>query len=121
MEKLTLPEAIRIAKEVVAEKGSDYVYMTPDGVQAGVNGPGCVNWNHKTNAPSCLIGHILHRHGISGMTLLDKNKAAVRSFGQYLENDAAEFLNILQERQDNGGTWGDALDDGIVYAYVRSQ
>lgn len=122
------------AEEVIAEKGKDFVYESP------TDGKSCfyaVKEDDGTLVPSCLIGIMLHRHG-----LLDLEKVYNGSFGhdynsqrisalldEYQYNrpsaptadpalftvKAKTFMAWLQSGQDSRKTWGTALNGAVEW------
>lgn len=113
MELINLEQAISFAEEMIREKGADYIYVNPDGVSS-TDGADCCNWDRNTNQPSCIVGWILYRAGVPEEKLIDHNTEAVYMFKEYLEGcdfgKVFEFLANLQNLQDQGETWGKALE-----------
>lgn len=112
MDVLTLARAKEIAAEVVAEFGEDYIYpeshkvLFPNQEQAT-----CV-YVHD-GKPSCLVGQILHRHGVSLEELALRENIggfSVTEATTDTEGHVSSFLSNMQWRQDEGWTWGAALD-----------
>lgn len=107
-------EAQRTASEVIAEYGAEYRYE-----QVAIEGddPACVYVD--AGAPSCLVGHILHRLGVPLGRLEDNNNTGVgdRRFltevGVQADDRVAYFLEQIQEEQDSGLPWGLALQVAI--------
>jgi hypothetical protein len=102
---------MELLREVVAEKGSDYVDETQ-------STRGCV-YTHE-GKPSCLIGHVLHRFGYSVENLhgFDMRGEYIGSNGIHeiikdrlvpADDVALKTLRAAQEEQDDGMPWGDAL------------
>lgn len=116
---LTYDRAVELAEEVVAEFGEDYVYPQDHkdpGVEPG-DVPMCV-YVHE-GKPSCLAGQILHRHGVS-LEALSLNEGVgawgVSAALAQAQSPAREFLLQAQRVQDQGGTWGKAVQQGKDYA-----
>jgi hypothetical protein len=108
--RLTVPLVLDAMRAVVAEQGPDFVYQPPpeDGL--------CVN--AVNGAPSCLIGHVLHRLGVPVALLERWPTAPVWELLAHLkaelivtaDSDVADVLGTAQDVQDAGdGTWGEAL------------
>ena len=106
-----------VLPEIVAEHGRDYIYYA---------GPsGCV-YVHN-GEPSCLIGHFLHRLGVS----LERLKAADESTDggtsasdllRQLQDEGVvdveshrviHALSVIQSEQDSEVCWGQASGLGI--------
>jgi hypothetical protein len=116
---LTTDSAIESAKKAVALMGEDYIYHTPDGKMAAPDVK-CKYVDINKNAPSCIVGHILHDHGvpletisiegIGAESMLKKlRKSEILNF----TGEASHFLNKLQEAQDVGEPWGEALEQAM--------
>lgn len=100
-------EVMATLRAVVAER-PDYVYEAPEE-------DGCVYVADGT--PSCLVGHVLHRLGVSleALSVLDMNGglAAWRAVPGVLDGVSGSTVDRLwaaQTAQDNGDTWGEALE-----------
>jgi hypothetical protein len=109
--------AMTLLREVVAEKGAGYRYEKVKSIGAMA----CL-YVHRGNC-SCLIGHALHRAGVSTSELgvLDQygNDDGDTGIAQVhdrlpdrfqLTGDAVEILAAAQSAQDHGLSWGDALN-----------
>lgn len=119
-ELITKAKALELLEAAVAERGADYVYpRTFDGT-----GPSCVYV--RGGKPACLVGLAMTKAGVpieqlagwdtrfesdAHSVLVDDGLAAV---------DVAEMLAAAQSVQDDGGTWGEALDAAKDFA-ERSQ
>jgi hypothetical protein len=98
----------RSAREAVNEKGTNYVYPEYTGACEYV----------KESAPSCLVGHILFKLGfpLDILSHMDDRPDATISSGYHPEvreaftDDAIRFMATLQSNQDEGRTWGTALE-----------
>lgn len=116
MDVLTYDRAVELAREVVAEFGDDYVYPE-DHKELEFNGstPSCV-YVHD-DKPSCVVGQILHRHGVSidQLMLNEFRNARVVAFQLAGADDKARFfLSEIQSHQDKGHPWGESLTYGIT-------
>lgn len=113
MEALTLDRAKALAAEVVAEFGGDYKY--PNEHREFHAGVAMCKYVHNEK-PSCLVGQILHRHGVS-LTELALNEFrgawAVTRDLVGPEDDVLKFLEIIQAEQDEEKTWGESLKEGL--------
>lgn len=113
MIELSFSKVVEISQALVEEFGEDYIYSKEDGV--------CV-YVHD-GAPSCFVGHVLHR---AGVPLERLEKADTASWGGGMGADSLirglteegalatpdstrSFLSAAQTEQDNGSTWGEAL------------
>lgn len=116
--------ALALLREVVDEYGHDYVYrQVAHRLPDGRSKPMCVYADD--GRPSCLVGHALHRAGVT-VAELD------RMLGQIGEDDdelpervtltglAAEVLAEAQMAQDQGITWGDALAQAVARRRERA-
>lgn len=116
---ITLDDAMRTLREVVAEYGRGHRYIKPlikaiDGGYGFI--PACV-YTHNY-CPSCLIGHVLHRLGVPVGEHKYYNRVGIASlawdceYGQraFFEPEAVGVLERAQGVQDNGISWGAALD-----------
>ena len=112
MIKLTCQDILLYANEAIEEKGEDYVY-------------GLYPCHYvMANKPSCLVGNIMHRAGIS-LEVLEENEGgaygllSVLKTRKLIEIDAnAEmFLIVAQRAQDNRVSWGNAVKVAEAAAY----
>jgi hypothetical protein len=110
MEALTLDRAKALAAEVVAEFGENYKY--PEDHRQWHAGTRMCVYVHE-DKPSCFVGQILHRHGVSLAALsLHEFKGAYRVTADLVPGTdvgALRYLNRLQDHQDEDNTWGSAL------------
>lgn len=102
--------ALQIMREIVEEKGADYVY--PDSEKE--HGDTCqyltYDEDHKPTGPSCLVGHYLVRTGVSFEDLVQYEGSNINdSFGLGLPSWLSDALSAAQARQDGGEPWGVAL------------
>lgn len=113
MEALTYDRAVELAREVVAEFGQDYVY--PEDHKVKEYGDGDTNAQCvyvREDAPSCIVGQILYRHGVSCAAMALEEFRNARHVARELA-DADEktrfFLSMAQDYQDKGKSWGESL------------
>lgn len=104
--------ALELLRRVVAKMGENFVYRKPAGHTAGV-------YAHN-GAPACMVGHALLAAGASLEDLdqlHDRSIDAVCGVGKlWLDWGAAVVFNTAQLLQDEGTTWGAALQAaGVVF------
>ena len=117
-------------QKVVAEKGEDYVYQTPkffdDETQMLEEYDGeCLYFAQELNeqgqvqiAPSCIVGHILDAADIYHPTMevpawngRSANEELFEEVGFTTDNAGRMLLLEVQNNQDAGDPWGQALRD----------
>lgn len=117
--KLDFQRAVQLAEEVVSGK-EDFVYSPNDGVVVGIT---CTY--ERDGQPSCVVGQIFARLGVpvEELKLIDKQEhpgvthgysTSARVVTPYLfetDEKTVQFLNFLQRWQDNGASWGEALNE----------
>lgn len=124
----TYEDVVQWAGSVVEKVGESFVYTTPPDVDF------CVYAHHVYGedvsvgglVPGCMIGHMLSDNTVVTLEELDAfrklSASGIRSIAPYLPFDftprAMHFLKILQERQDNGWTWGEALTEATDMAVL---
>lgn len=115
--------ALRELRAVVEEYGEGYRYVDEFGREGGEDSAQC-QYLHG-DEPGCIVGHVLHRLGVSADTLFAFDHAsaggdsqgirtlasqgALTAHGLVLTLDALDALDFAQDAQDSGYTWGDAL------------
>jgi hypothetical protein len=109
--RLTYNRAVELLERAVQEKGADYA-MPKNEDGGGV--VGCVYFDEKTKKPSCLVGHALAYDGFTYEDLGVNNRRAISCVGPELYDRLADrtrrLLVHVQDDQDNGATWGSALE-----------
>lgn len=114
--KIDAVKAIKLLREVVAGR-EDFVYKSPDG--HGIDNPDYHCEYAHGDKPGCLIGVVLHQAGVTVDQLAELpanyvNNTEVllqlREFGFTLTAGAEQVLRRAQAEQDNGNTWGKALE-----------
>jgi hypothetical protein len=108
--ELTYDMTLRYVADSINEKDLDYIYPRPDG-------EGCYyvhSVNHEMVA-GCLVGHVLHRAGVT-LGELHLREGAVSDLIKSLkaseiltmDEKSRQYLIILQAIQDGGTPWGKA-------------
>lgn len=121
METITARRALELLTDVVDVYGPDTVYERVElhsawneeipGLESEVE-KGC-RYEYG-GAPSCLVGHVLHRSGatLEFLRELDMHGCPASRLDSEFESvgrGAARVLDVAQCHQDNGATWGEAL------------
>ena len=114
--RIEYAEAVELLQRAVAEKGADYVY-DPDSANPGSYG--CAYFQ-QDGTPSCLVGHVIAYKGLTKGLLgvwngSDVDLLVERGFLD-LDERAQWLLANAQNLQDNGKSWGEALDGAIEFA-----
>jgi hypothetical protein len=94
-------------REVVAER-PEFIYQKPPASEGRV--PVC-RYVHG-DVPGCLIGHVLHRLGVSLETLSVQEGQPAQHLTETLGigGDAVRWaMGAAQSVQDSGSTWSEAL------------
>lgn len=103
LKNLTVGEFLHTLRQVVAEKGANYVY--PESEKA----PGGICRYRYDGQPSCIIGHVLDTLGIIVPPLYESISAAdlLSNFGA---SEQVQWVALMaQHAQDNALSWGEAL------------
>lgn len=109
MERIDNQRAIILLREVVAEKGADYV--DPN---SGDNSPGPCEYTYD-DAPGCIVGHVAFKAGVpierlhDWLGMITDEPWETQEDADLFTYDALTLLRAAQVVQDNGGTWGEAL------------
>lgn len=101
IEAVTVEDLEQAVREIALES-PDYIYDRPDG--------GCVYFD-KDGCPSCLIGHGLAKLGITPERVGGYNSSGVGglSYEDIIVGEDLDWLINVQDRQDAGISWGDAV------------
>lgn len=118
---LTPKAALDLIKEAVDERGKGYIY--PPSLIDSLTKDGSCLYADK-GQPSCLVGVVLHKAGISVAALkrFDRHKDAgvptelVEVGLLDIPVESALILTRAQSLQDTGHTWGDALKEAREHA-----
>lgn len=118
--KISFSQALDLAQMAVADKGEDYIYQRPYFISTPIHpsireggGTALCAYYDADGDPSCIVGHILHamgvqldpRHTANFSSVLELTMRRVIS----LDPKTKLFLTELQNHQDCGYSWGDAL------------
>ena len=117
-EFITYPRALELLQEVIAEFGEDYVYPQFEPEAAGDRGAVMECFYVRDDAPSCIVGHVLYRAGVTldelraveGWTPVDQQAP---QFGIWADILACGLLADVQDEQDSGRSWGEALAEAL--------
>jgi hypothetical protein len=108
---ITLDEAKELLARAVKEKGADYVYEQQDGK--------CVYYTSE-GSPSCLVGWVLSYKGLTSADLVAAD-SVIAEVGDLVEegllkvdNETLALLTVAQVEQDQGQTWGRALEEALA-------
>lgn len=111
----TLEDVLNAAREVVAEKGEDYVYP-------GASMGACV-YSEADDTPSCLVGHVIYRldpEAFLQVAEIEATEGTTAAGGLeedgylpegFWDEEAQEAMVAAQASQDNGWPWGYALKE----------
>jgi hypothetical protein len=105
---LSFDDVMLDIKHTIDEYGEDYVYFAPD------PNSGCVYFDEDTHKPSCLVGHVLARHGVTFEDLTVQNhdtevSALIQEEFLIVDQRTKRLLAGVQARQDNMIPWGEAV------------
>ncbi len=116
---ITYDQVVDELKQLAAEKHEGYIYVPPDGDDTSscqyVHGYSELDGGNGLEA-GCLVGTWFHRFRGVALQLLQAQEGEnadtiVMSLlrpGE-LEPRAANLLKVVQEKQDSGKKWGDAV------------
>lgn len=110
MTTTTLPplaEFVRVVREIAAEQ-PDRVYERPRGTGIGI-APACL-YAHGAE-PGCIMGHVAIRLGVPIDVVQDwDGKGGIATILKAHSIQEGVWLDEVQVRQDQGETWGDAVE-----------
>lgn len=102
---------IEVLREVVAER-PDYVYAAPPEMTTGAASCFYVHGEGEAATPGCVVGAVLNRLGVPLSELAGHEGSPAQRVAEKLletDSDVASMLRQVQEEQDQGTSWGDAL------------
>lgn len=119
---LDLAKAQELINAAVTEKGAEYVY--PHSAVSGLSSD-CkyVEFSSEERGyiPSCIVGHALITGGLDMVAIRESgyNESGITLLVDYLvenelidgyDDDALAFLARIQNSQDRGRPWGEAVE-----------
>lgn len=110
-------EAKQILTELVAQKGADYVYENRDD-----DGHDICLYFTEDGAPSCIVGNYLSNKGYGPEDVLEGTGADALYLLSGAPRITKALLKFVQEQQDVGVPWGDAVREGerLAAEYMAS-
>lgn len=119
---LTKLRTVELLEEAVRSRGKDYIYPRDQRGWSDPTHSACV-YSLTDGTPACIVGEVMHRlspdllpdngwvinagdlvHNYEGNDLLDGDEL----------DEVATLLTRIQERQDDGWTWGNAVHDTLL-------
>lgn len=130
--ELTIERARELLVEAVEEKGADYIYPLWDSpniecLYGNYADPQNISYNDSfeeqgCDGPGCIVGHVLVKAGVSQETLYQNEGtgavslvAKLQGSDQFRGTPLSNALSAAQSKQDNGSTWGEALEAFDLY------
>lgn len=132
--EITYEDAVLLLKQIVADRGEDWVYPLPDGCQdcaeaAAEHGEGYCSWHMSDGCryfteqgqPACIVGEFFYRTLEPGTynTIYMEGRVASEAIN-YLPLEVDErtrrLLSHAQQMQDQGISWGESLTRAIKFA-----
>jgi hypothetical protein len=114
--EITLDEAKELLGRAVKEKGADFVYQPI----TDMGRTQCAYFDPSDKAPSCLVGHVLAYKGLT-YERLESTSSVVTEVQELVEeghikvdNETLALLTVAQVEQDQGQTWGRALEEALA-------
>lgn len=100
-----------LVAEVVEEAGRDFRYQHHYGTEVCMYNEGALqsNFEGTPGKGACIVGRVLEKVRLLGIAQESKT-AHVGWLGEAFTKQAVVYLRMVQENQDNGETWGYALD-----------
>lgn len=122
-ETIDRDRAVELLRQQVERVGAEYVYQLP------ANERQCVYFD-AAGCPSCIVGYVLADLGVSVGGVHESGRtpgsqfdmgngiaiAAVDVDGVALTEGARSVLAMAQRAQDQGETWGEALERAVARA-----
>jgi len=118
---LTYDRAVQLLEQAVEVFGEDHVYSPRDGGTT----PWC-KYVHE-GRPDCIVGNVLAAAGVPIWRLEAADsfpnnptagelvaQLAAEEFLAPLDERTPYLLDVVQDRQDAGTPWGEAVDDAIA-------
>lgn len=104
LKNLTVGEFLHTLRQVVAEKGANYVYPESE------RGPnGICRYRRYDGQPSCIIGHVLDTLGVAVPPFYEGKNASIVLSDFGASEQVRRVAARAQHAQDNALSWGVAL------------
>lgn len=122
MKPLSVEETIAKLEAIVAKYGEDYVYQLPTYEDESGELESCM-YSNQDGTPSCIVGHVLKEVSPKYFKSvhereweqLDSNAVYnLSGIYQYFEERAVNLLSNVQFDQDDGVTWGEAVEESVL-------
>lgn len=98
-------EEVKSDLKRIVKGREDYEYQIPEDAEE------CV-YMHKAK-PSCLIGHLLSKHGLLSPVYDEEPSNGIENiinkYNLPYTKEASAYMDDVQQRQDLGFTWGEAI------------
>jgi hypothetical protein len=114
--EITLDEAKELLARAVKEKGADFVYKP----LTSMGRSQCAYFDPEDRCPSCMVGYVLSYKGVT-YEALDATGSVVTEVQDLVEeghlrvdNETLALLTVAQVEQDQGQTWGRALEEALA-------
>jgi hypothetical protein len=124
--EITLDEAKTFLADAVKKKGAEHVYKLVENPDSG--GETCAYFDPKTKAPSCIVGHVLDRKGITHDTLFARERNLYTDVEGLIDaeiirvdNETHALLSIAQAKQDDHQPWGKAVEAALKEYEERAE
>lgn len=106
LKHLDYGQAVVFLEKAIAEKGADYEYEAPS-IDYETNTAQCVYFHG--GQPSCVVGHVLSYMGYESAREGVCASLALGDLGIEADMETMGFLDVVQDYQDTGYSWGEAL------------
>lgn len=111
--ELTYKKALEYLRRAIKEKGAEYVYeldgITPNRYREE-NGHNMTCEYFHNDQPSCIVGHVMSYMGYGHAEEGISATQALNSLGIEYDVNSGVLLDRVQEKQDTGYPWGEALE-----------
>lgn len=122
MTAFTEEEVTKVFEDVVLEFGANYKYPTQEENPEywSESGVACV-YVTKKGKVACIVGQIYHRLGATTQQLQGNGGATGKGndLGFVFPENVRLGLSCAQSAQDQGNTWGQALDEYKLQVFKK--
>ncbi len=117
MIKIDYDTAVKDVEEIIKGR-EDYIYVNPFGQEANLkNQIDCMYFDPETTQPSCIVGHVFAKHGLTLEDISEANDNCIMDAADYgnmnIQPTARLFLEEIQRNQDVGVPWGLAYKNAL--------